>query len=193
MSSDGIQFGGYCFKYTYSVQSTSSFSDSLSSLDALSLEYFFSFRKAIPSPSSTVIRKNAELKSLSTDAEDVWIENYAIKGLTSLVFNGQRAMRNLTIGVYALNGVTLFELSDLEMLERVVIMKRAFITEAGQFRISNCTKLKTIDIGESAFYHYDSFTLSNLPQLQSIQLSYHAVQKVHSIVLDGNWYQELNT
>ena len=123
----------------------------------------------------------------------MWIENYAIKGLTSLVFNGQMAMRNLTIGVYALNGVTLFELSDLEMLEGVVIMKRAFIAGAGQFRISNCTKLKTIDIGEFAFYHYDSFTLSNLPQLQSIQLGQCAFLRVHSIVLDGNWFQELNT
>ena len=40
----------------------------------------------------------------------------------------------------------------------------------GDYRIVNCPKLKSIQIGYETFEDYHSFELSNLPSLQSIDI-----------------------
>ena len=44
----------------------------------------------------------------------------------------------------------------------------------GSYRIVNCPKLKSIQIGDGSFNDYHSFELNNLPSLQSIDI--------------GDWY-----
>ena len=75
-----------------------------------------------------------------------------------------------------------FELDGLGELESVVIGEKSFAyakTENailsskrsdGSYRIVNCPKLKSIDIGYESFYDYHSFELNNLPSLQSIDM-----------------------
>ena len=40
----------------------------------------------------------------------------------------------------------------------------------GSYRIVNCPKLKSIQIGANSFSDYHSFELNNLPSLQSIDM-----------------------
>ena len=69
----------------------------------------------------------------------------------------------------------MFELDGLSELESVVIGERSFrISDKersdGSYRIVNCPKLKSIQIGYESFMDYHSFELSNLPSLQSIDM-----------------------
>jgi len=68
-----------------------------------------------------------------------------------------------------------FELDGLSELESVVIGERSFrISDKersdGSYRIVNCPKLKSIQIGDFSFSDYHSFELNNLPSLQSIDM-----------------------
>ena len=61
------------------------------------------------------------------------------------------------------------------MLFRSVIGERSFrISDKersdGSYRIVNCPKLKSIQIGDFSFSDYHSFELNNLPSLQSIDM-----------------------
>ena len=78
--------------------------------------------------------------------------------------------------------VRVFELNGLDELESVVIGSESFTyaktdeeiwnseRSDGDYRIVNCPKLKSIQIGYEAFQDYHSFELSNLPSLQSIDI-----------------------
>ena len=67
----------------------------------------------------------------------------------------------------------MFELDGLDELESVVIGRDSFRfgydkRSDGDYRIVNCPKLKSIQIGFWSFKDYHSFELNNLPSLQSI-------------------------
>ena len=91
-----------------------------------------------------------------------------------------------------------FKLTGVAKLKRIVIGKKCFkgIRELesiafgnnsfasncdeyddeplnGDYRVINCPKLKTIQIGCYTFTYYTSFELNNLPSLQSIQIDDH--------------------
>ena len=88
----------------------------------------------------------------------------------------------IVIGKECLGKVRSFILNGLNELESVVIGEKS-ITNAktqndvmqsqradGLFRIVNCPKLKSIQIGDYSFSDYHSFELSILPSLQSIDV-----------------------
>ena len=69
----------------------------------------------------------------------------------------------------------MFELDGLNELESVVIGQQSFRIGSferndGSYRIVNCPKLKSIQIGHHSFGDYHSFELNNLPSLQSIDI-----------------------
>ena len=77
------------------------------------------------------------------------------------------------IGDDCFKTVRLFELNELSELESVVIGQRSFRKggteqDDGAYRIVNCPKLKSIQIGNYTLSDYQSFELNNLPSLQSI-------------------------
>ena len=79
------------------------------------------------------------------------------------------------IGSYCFGSIRSFELDGLNKLESVVIGERSFRIgnnerSDGSYRIVNCPKLKSIQIGVGSFYDYHSFELNNLPSLQSIDI-----------------------
>ena len=68
-----------------------------------------------------------------------------------------------------------FELDGLSELESVVIGENSFRIDDkerndGSYRIVNCPKLKSIQIGQYSFNDYHSFELNNLPSLQTIDI-----------------------
>ena len=105
------------------------------------------------------------------------------------------------IGNECFGKVRVFELNGLDELESVVIGKECFTYAKtyddiqnskrtdGDYRIMNCPKLKSIQIGKYSFLDYHSFELNNLPSLQFIDIGwycfYHAPSFSLTSVIDG--------
>ena len=199
LSSDGIKFGGYCFYYTYSLQSSSTHPLISSSFDATGLENYINFGTMEPSASSTVIRNRTEFNSIPLDVDDLWIGRFdtsdvseylpsRFQSLKTLVIgnglfwsvnrlelNNQTSLQILYIGNGCFGKVRVFELNGLSELKSVIVGGSSFSISSseesdGSYRIVNCPKLKSIQIGYEAFSDYHSFELSNLPSLQSIDV-----------------------
>ena len=85
------------------------------------------------------------------------------------------SLKRIAIGNECFGKVRVFELDGLDELESVVIGQYSFRIDYkersdGSYRIVNCPKLKSIQIGYDSFYDYHSFELNNLPSLQSIDI-----------------------
>ena len=103
----------------------------------------------------------------------------------NLILNQQQSMKNLIIGINALNGISVLELNGLKALQRVVIMRGGMYDGSGRLRVVNCANLSSIDIGELAFTKYKNLELTNLPLLQRISIGYSAFQFIHTIVMES--------
>ena len=84
-------------------------------------------------------------------------------------------LKRIEIGNNCFGKVRVFELDGLSELESVVIGQQSFRIgdkerNDGSYRIVNCPKLKSIQIGFESFDDYHSFELNNLPFLQSIDI-----------------------
>ena len=126
----------------------------------------------------------SSLTSNPQTIEELRIENnnYNDSSVTELKLSGLVHLKRMVIGDECFGSVRLFELDGLSELESVVIGERSFTyaktyddiwnskRSDGSYRIVNCPKLKSIQIGDNSFSDYYSFELSNLPSLQSIDI-----------------------
>ena len=109
---------------------------------------------------------------------------------TELILKGLPKLKSIVIGNDCFLTTRTFELDGLNALERVAIGRWSF-TDAkdyddvknsqgtdGNYTISNCAHLKSIEMGDVAFGDYRFFSLTNLPSLESILMGiysfYHA-------------------
>ena len=109
---------------------------------------------------------------------------------TEFILKGLPKLKSIEIGEECFVTTRTFELDGLNALERVVIggwsfadvnefddVKNSERTD-GNYTISNCAHLKSIQIGDVAFGDYRLFSLTNLPSLESIAMGiysfYHA-------------------
>ena len=93
--------------------------------------------------------------------------------ITSFNITNNGVLKRIVIGNKCFGKVRVFELDGLDELESVEIGQDSFrISDKerndGSYRIMNCPKLKSIQIGKESFRDYHSFELNNLPSLQSI-------------------------
>ena len=100
------------------------------------------------------------------------------------------SLKRIAIGNECFGKVRVFELDGLDELESVVIGKESFRIRDrkrsdGSYRIVNCPKLKSIQIGTRSFWDYHSFELSNLPSLQSIDIRERSFLNAPSFSLVG--------
>ena len=126
LSSDGINFGDYCFEYTYSLQSSSTHSSISSSFDASALENYISFGNKTPSSTSHVVRNRIMLESIPLDVEDLWIGCFDTSGLTEFSFDRYLSLKSLVIGSNTFCYVTQFELNGLPSLQSIDIGSECF-------------------------------------------------------------------
>ena len=109
---------------------------------------------------------------------------------TEFILRGLPALKSIVIGDSCFGNVRVFELDGLSELESVVIGESSFRINGeernGSYRIVNCPKLKSIQIGGSSFWDYHSFELSNLPSLQSIDIGYYCFNKDPLFSLTGS-------
>ena len=97
-------------------------------------------------------------------------------------------LKRIVIGNECFGRVRVFELDGLSELESVVIGEYSFRIDGyertdGSYRIVNCPKLKSIQIGYASFLDYHSFELNNLPSLQSIDIGAYCFDWVPSLSL----------
>ena len=113
-----------------------------------------------------------------------------LNDITSFNITNNGVLKRILIGNKCFGKVRVFELDGLNELESVVIGENGFwisIFERndGSYRIVNCPKLKSIQIGYEAFQDYHSFELSNLPSLQSIDMGEKCFFRVPLFSLTG--------
>ena len=111
-------------------------------------------------------------------------------GNTSLNITNNGELKRIEIGSGCFGNVREFELDGLSELESVVIGGNSFrISDDertdGSYRIVNCPKLKSIQIGQYSFRDYHSFELNNLPSLQSIDMGGYCFYYAPSFSLTG--------
>ena len=126
------------------------------------------------------------MKVMPTDMEEVRIANFVLSGQKSVDLKQHQSMKNLTIGINALNNVSVLELSGLEALENVVIMRGGLFGGSGRLRVKNCAKLSSIEIGERAFTKYKYLELVNLPLLQTVKFENSTFETIQTILFEGN-------
>ena len=137
LSSDGIDFNDDCFRYTYSLQSSSTHSPISSSFDATGIENYISFGTMEPSSASTVVRNRTELNSIPLNVEDLWIGRFDTSDVSEFSPNRFQSLKTLVIG----NGL---------------------FWSVNRLELNNLPSLQSIDIGEYCFFLAPSFSLTGL-------------------------------
>ena len=110
--------------------------------------------------------------------------------ITSFNISNNGVLKRIVIGYNCFGKVRVFDLNGLSELESVVIGKESFMIDSderndGSYRIVNCPKLKSIQIGYASFQDYHSFELNNLPSLQSIDIGSFGFEYAPSFSLTG--------
>ena len=123
--------------------------------------------------------------------ENVWIMNFPLSKQKIITLNQQQSMKNLTIGINALTGVSVLELNGLEALERLVIMRGGLNGGSGKLRVTYCSHLNSIDIGELSFMKYKYLELVDLPLLQRVKMENYAFQNIQTILMESKWENEM--
>ena len=142
------------------------------------------YKNTVMTPSS--------LTSNPLGVEKLRIGNRRYNGgsVTELKLSGLARLKRIVIGDNCFGKVRVFELDGLSELESVVIGQKSFRIRGdersdGSYRIVNCLKLKSIQIGNRSFYDYHSFELNNLPSLQSIDIGEYCFYYAPSFSLTG--------
>ena len=110
---------------------------------------------------------------------------------TRMLFKKGCDCKRIVIGDGRFGKVRVFELDGLDELESVVVGRESFCISDynerndGSYRIVNCPKLKSIQIGYHSFSDYHSFELNNLPSLQSIEIGNFCFWHAPSFSLTG--------
>ena len=110
--------------------------------------------------------------------------------VTSFNISNNGELKHIEIGNDCFGKVRVFDLNGLSELESVVIGENSFRISGdersdGSYRIVNCPKLKSIQIGDESFRDYHSFELNNLPSLQSIDIGEDSFEYAASFSLTG--------
>ena len=133
-----------------------------------------------------------DLLKLTESSNTMIIPNGYFNGNNIASFNisNNGVLKSIVIGDNCFGKVRVFDLDGLSELESVLIGANGFwISNSerndGDYRIANCPKLKSIQIGYQSFYDYHSFELNNLPSLQSIDFASYCFYYAPSFSLTG--------
>ena len=130
-------------------------------------------------------------KVIDSYSESIVIPDSSFTNVESFIFHSFfHALAHIVIGDECFGMVRVFELDGLGELESVVVGRESFRIGSsgrsdGSYRIVNCPKLKSIQIGDKSFYDYHSFKLNNLHSLQSIDIGDNCFHYALSFSLTG--------
>ena len=121
LTSSGIDFDTDCFRFTYSLQSTSTHTPISSSFDAAGLDNYINFGKQEPTVSSTVIRNRTEFNSIPLDVEDLWIGRFDTSDVSEFLPSRFQSPKTLVIGDRQFWSVNRLELKNQNSLQILYI------------------------------------------------------------------------
>ena len=131
------------------------------------------------------------LKYAGNSTDLIALDGYfRTNNITTFNITNNGKLKRIQIGNDCFGKVRVFELDGLCELESVVIGKNSFRfgydeRNDGDYRIINCPRLKSIQIGYESFYDYHSFELINLPSLQSFDIGSYCFIWTPSFSLTG--------
>ena len=116
--------------------------------------------------------------------------HFRTNNITTFNITNNGKLKRIQIGNNCFRKVRVFHLDGLNELESMVIGEYSFrISDKersdGDYRIVNCPKLKSIQIGQYSFNDYHSFELNNLHSLQSIVIGHGCFYWAPSFSLTG--------
>ena len=133
-----------------------------------------------------------DMLQLAKSSNTMTISNGLLNGddITSLNITNNGYLKRIVIGDGCFGKVRVVGLDELSELESVVIGQKSFKISSsersdGSYRIVNCTKLKSIQIGDRSFEDYQTFELNNLPSLQYIDMGENCFYYAPSFSLTG--------
>ena len=133
-----------------------------------------------------------DLSKLTNSSNTMIIPNGYFNGNSIATFNISNigVLKSIVIGNSCFGKVRVIDLDGLSELESVVIGRYSFMISSrersdGSYRIVNCPKLKSIQIGYESFSDNHLFELNNLPSLQSIDLGVRCFNWVPLLSLTG--------
>ena len=111
-------------------------------------------------------------------------------GVTSFSITNNGELKRIVIGNDCFGKVRVFNLDSMSELESVVIGNGSFRIDRyersdGSYRIVNCPKLKSIQIGDYSFVDYRTFEMNDLPSLQSIDYGTYCFSRAYRFSLIG--------
>lgn len=110
--------------------------------------------------------------------------------VTSFSITNNGELKRIVIGNDCFGKVRVFNLDSISELESVVIGQRSFRIGIDRqtdnvYRIVNCPKLNTIQIGDYSFVDYRTFEMNDLPSLQSIDYGTYCFSGAYRFSLIG--------
>ena len=116
--------------------------------------------------------------------------HFRTNNITTFNITNNGKLKRIQIGNDCFGKVRVFYLDGLNELESMVIGEYSFrISDKersdGSYRIVNCPKLKSIQIGKESFSDYHSFELNNLPCLQTVDIGMWCFYYAPSFSLTG--------
>ena len=113
-------------------------------------------------------------KAVDNHTESIVIPDKSLNKPESIILPSfLHSLKQIVIGDNCFEGVRLFELDRLSELDSVEIEENSFRIDYNcdnTCRIVNCSKLKSIQMGDWSLKDYHSFELNNLPSLQYIEI-----------------------
>ena len=127
-----------------------------------------------------------DLSKLADRSNTMIIQNglFNRDDITLFTISNNEVLKSIVIGDDCFVKVRVFELESVE------IGKESFRIDNkerndGSYRIVNCPRIKSIQIGHWSFLDYHSFELNNLPSLQSFDIGSYCFYYAPSFSLTG--------
>ena len=150
-------------------------------------------REGMQSRENYFVPPNQSLNDIPRDIENLYFGGFENEeNITALDFSsfGFTQLRAIRIGGNCFRNVREFILEGLEQLETIKIGDKCFVIsneerEDGICRITNCPKLRQIEIGFVGFIDFKKFELSIVNSLQTIEFDQGCFTYADQFVLKG--------
>ena len=135
--------------------------------DAQEFEEYLLYGSKLPSVANSLVLNEREADSVPTTVKNLRVQRFQ---LANSSVNASSSLRTLVLADHSGLPEARFELNGYRELQKLRIGSYCYRNETCSFSLSNCPKLKSIQIGPESFEHCKSFELKDFPSLQTVEL-----------------------
>ena len=133
-------------------------------------------KEGMQSKERYLVPPNQSIDDIPADVQHLYLYGFSDYKGDKLILssNSLQQLKSITIGNHCFKHVCEFVIDGLDSLESVIIGYDCFKTGGtehieGLCRITNCPNLRQLEIGDHSFCTFQSFEISNVDSLQSIE------------------------